>query len=125
MKKITVNIGFITNSSSVVHHFPKEVLEHPKVKSFIETYGIQNGFVGKDMWRRDECTTLAVTKEQKKDVRNQMDYGSDYCNGPSIDVDSDDIVLVYGDEYSTIVQALMAVIGEAMPDVVSYGSDYN
>lgn len=131
-KRVTINIGFVTNSSSVVHHFPKEILEHPKVAAFMKAFEIEEGFVGEDLWNRSECATIAVTKEQKELARQRL-MDPDYGSAPSIDVDSDDFVIIYGDEHRSIAATLLDVIGQALSeerggdrwDHVRGGQDYN
>ena len=76
-KQISVNIGFVTNSSSVVHHFPRELLEHPKVKAFIEKFELQDGFVGEDLWNRDACSSFLVDADQKAEVTRSFSGDND------------------------------------------------
>jgi hypothetical protein len=131
-KQISINIGFVTNSSSVVHHFPKELLQHPKIVAFLKAFEIDEGFVGSDLWHRGECATFAVTKEQKEAARSQL-QNTDYGPGPAIDVDGDDFVVIYGDEHRSITATLLDVIGDALAeqhggdrwDHIRGGEDYN
>lgn len=119
--KISMNIGFVTNSSSVVHHFPKEVLDHPQVAAFIKAFELEDGFVGREMWRRDECTTIAMTRKQKEEVQQklaQSEYGS---KGPPINVDSDEVVIIYGDEAQSVANSLAHLMCQAMADI--HGGD--
>lgn len=128
---ISTNIGFITNSSSVVHHFPRKLLEHPKIAQFMSIFGLENGFVGENMWHRGECATIAVTKEQKEKVARgmrELDLEEPYsCSGPAIDVDSDDIVVVYGDEYQSVANELAHMLKDAANELgLQYsGQDFN
>jgi len=133
MKIIGMNVGFITNSSSVVYHFPKEVLEHKSVKHLIESYNIGNGYIGSDMWHRGQCESIATTKETKKALKDQMKsdylslgYGDEYY-GPQIDDEDDSIVIVYGDEYDGLAQELCYAMEEACEELGITGSrdDYN
>ena len=129
-KQISINIGFVTNSSSVVYHFSNELLQHPKVSAFLKAFEIEGGFVGEDLWHRSECATVAITKEQKQAVVAQL---ARMDSGPSIAVDTDEFVVIYGDEYQSIASALMDVIGQALVeekggtqwDLIGRGQDYN
>lgn len=131
-KHLSINVGFITNSSSVVHHFPREVLNDPRVQGFLKVFEIENGFIGGNMWHRGDCDTFAITREQKLDVQNALrhsDFGSEYSScGPGIDTESDEIVIAYGDEYSNLVHALTALIQKVLEEQgvqPEYGSQYN
>jgi len=120
--RISINIGFVTNSSSCVHHFPSELLQHPKIKAFLQTFEIEDGFVGPELWSRTHCTTVAITKEQKAEVQDKLtnnDYGA---SGPAINVDTDEVVVIYGDEYQSIASALCNLMYEAL--VEQKGGDY-
>lgn len=132
MKRLIINIGFVTNSSSVVHHFPSELLKHPKVAAFMQAFEIDGGFVGDDLWHRGECATVAVTKEQKEEAHKQLTE-TDYGRGPSIDIEGDNFVIIYGDEHQSIAHMLVDLIGEVLVeqhggdswDHVRDGQDYN
>jgi len=108
MRRLVINVGFITNSSSAIHWFPKEVLENPDVKAFMEAYGLSRGHVGDDLWYRSNCDTIALTKEQKLDVSAQLsnsEYGGSI--GASVDpVDDSTFVVIYGDEYQSVTSEL-------------------
>lgn len=104
MKQISINIGFVTNSSSVVHHFPKELLEHPKIKVFLEKFEIQNGFVSDKLDCRELCASFLVTTEQKEEAIKFISENDDVDF--KIDLDQNKFVLIFGDEYSTIVSQL-------------------
>lgn len=135
--RLSINIGFVTNSSSVVHHFPKELLNDPTVKAFIEAFELSRGFVGEDLWHRGACGTFAVTKEQKAEVQaklqsiNEGRDADDYTvNVPGIAMDDDSVVLIYGDEYSSIASSLSGLMMEAakklgMENAIGGGVDYN
>jgi hypothetical protein len=119
-KKISISIGFVTNSSSVVHHFPRELLDHPKVKMFIEKFELQHGFVGDDLWHRARCDSFLVAHEQKAEVAQNFrgdNYlsGSDHtATGPAIDMDPNKVVLIYGDEYDSVARDLCSLLLEAL-----------
>ncbi len=113
-------------------HFPKEVLEHPLVKQFIETYELANGIKSYDLWNRARCETLAIGKEAKQEVYEQLraeDFAwyDDKYHGPNVDIDSDDVVLIYGDEYPGLIYSLSDIMRDAANELgLSYGHDsYN
>ena len=120
---MSINVGFITNSSSVIYHFPAEALNHPKIKSIIDAFEIKEGFVGKDLWDRSECASIAVTKEQKKKVQEELN-SLDWHSGPSVNVDSDEIIIIYGDEYDSLAMFLASALTEIYPNNYST-MDYN
>lgn len=111
-KQVSVTLGFITNSSSVVHHFPRELFEDARVQAFMEAFAAQDGFVGDNMWHRGRCTTVAMTRDQKAIVAHQMRHNEYDAKGPEIDVESDDVVVVYGDEYTTVASQLCSLVCE-------------
>jgi len=127
-KRVSINIGFITNSSSVVHHFPRRLLETPKIAAFLKTFEVEGGFVGPALWSRSHCTTVAITTEQKSQVHQSL-LGS----RPEVRVDSDELVVIYGDEYSSIatylcdllVQALINETGCDPEDSLLHGVEFN
>lgn len=127
--KLSMNVGFVTNSSFAVHHFPKEVLDHPDVKSFIETYEISQGFIGEDLWYRNTCSTVAMTKDQKKQVVEKFGPGDEenYSCPPKIDIESDDVLIIYGDEYDSIASELSSLMKYAVEEMgLNYSwSDYH
>lgn len=129
---IGINSGFVTNSSSMVYHVPREFFDHPQVKKFMEVYEISEGFVGENLWGRSTCGTLAMTKEQKQEVvRNFRQPGYEDFRHPAIDVESDEVVIVLGDEHNQIVNMLVHLInrtrsptGDGWEDRLS-GEDFN
>ena len=136
MKKrilISVNIGFITNSSSVVHHFPRKLLEHPKVAEFMRIYELSGGMIGDNLWHRGQCATIAMTTEQKQQVVRRLDEINDgetefTYTCPAIDVESDDIVIIYGDEYTSVASELSHMLQQAAQEMgigCGSGQDYN
>lgn len=101
--EITLGIGHTTNSSSCIHFFPKEILKHPLLASFLERYEISGGFVGEDLWDRSVCDSLLLTEEQKEEadkVLNSMEV----FHPPSVVGNPGEFVVIYGDEYSGIAQ---------------------
>lgn len=124
---VSINIGFITNSSSVVHHFPREMLAHPTISAFMVAMGIEDGFVGDNLWDRGGCTTVAITKEQKEEAWEKLQTESEHCRAPGIDTKGDDIVLIYGDEYESVAASLAGLMGQVAHEMgLSTGGDsYN
>jgi hypothetical protein len=124
--RIGINIGFVTNSSSMVYHFPKELLANPEVKAFLDAFELHGGFVGSELWSRDTCTTVAMTKEQKLEVRAKL-AESDYGGAPPINADDDSIVVIYGDEYQSIASTLARMLCQIAhkTGVTVSGQDYN
>ncbi len=118
-RRLSMNLGFVTNSSSMIHHFPKEVLDHPKVRTFMRVFEIEDGFVGQDLWHRGACTTVAVTKEQKKQVQASFtnNEGAFEERGPKISVDSDEVVVIYGDESSSVACSLACLMCEVLAEM--------
>lgn len=104
-RKIVINTGFITNSSSCVYHFDKTLLEVPKIKAFMKAYEIDGGFVGDDLWHRGECATVAINEEQKDEARAKLSRYDGYSS-PTIEDDESKGVIVLGDEYQTIASEL-------------------
>ena len=118
--QIGVNVGFITNSSSVVYHFPVELLEFPEIAAFLRTYEVEGGFVGRDMWSRSRCGSLAVTRDQKDDIRCQL-VNSDYGHVPEVTVDDDTtFVIVFGDEYHDMASILAGMLREVCETVLGF-----
>lgn len=134
---VSANIGFVTNSSSVIYHFPKEILEDEKIIQFIKEHELTDGFVGNDLWGRDTCTSLAFTKEQKQLINKKLrslyeknDENTEergYSPEVSINENTDDIILVYGDEYYSVVMTLAHLMKDAADRLkINYsGESYN
>lgn len=111
--RLVVNVGFITNSSSVIHWFPKEVLQDPDVQAFLNAYGMSSGTVGSDLWHRGACGSFLVTPDQYADAEGQLS-GSEYCTAPSIGPnDGSAVAVIYGDEYQTVFSELSGVLSRA------------
>jgi hypothetical protein len=135
--RLGINIGFVTNSSSVVHHFPAEVLNDPTVKMFLEKFEISGGFVGSDLWHRGHCATFAVTKDQKKQVQQNLqsindgreEEGGYQTSVPGISTEDDSVVVIYGDEYTSMASTLSHLLSEAAKRLglgdLGYGASYN
>lgn len=123
--KISGNTGFITNSSSAIYHFPKLVLEDEQVRTLLETYELFEGYVGRDLWSRSDCETLAVTKEQAQEVKDRLlepGFGI-----PGVEVSDESIILIYGDEYESLTRVLADSMRQACEKLkLSYSDDeYN
>lgn len=119
--RLSATLGFITNSSSAIHHFPREVLDHPTVQHFLKTFEIEGGFVSDNLWHRGECTTVAITQEQKAEVRRQLVENEYDARAPAIDVESDEVVVIYGDEYTSIASQFADLCCQALAEV--HGGD--
>lgn len=105
-KRISITAGFITNSSSVVYHFPRHLWEHPQIQAFAEVYGItEQGYVSDQLWNRARCDSVALTQEEKEKLRKgflDSKYGS-----VELDTDHDGPLIVYGDEYQGLAHSLV------------------
>ena len=123
MKRLTINVGFITNSSSAIHWFDKKVLEAPEVKAFIEAYELK-GYVG-EVWYRSNCDTFAPDKETKEQLVAAL--SQEGYSVPHIDPNDDKVVVIYGDEYDSMTKALCELLSSvARRDNLYEGSDeYN
>lgn len=105
-----INIGFVTNSSSMVYHFPRALLEDAQVQTFLKAFEIEDGFIGAELWARNECGTFAVTREQKVEVQKRLTT-TDYGTPPSIDIEDDSsVVVIYGDEHRDIAAILSKLL---------------
>lgn len=124
--RLSMNIGFVTNSSFAVHHFPRALLEHPTVKAFIEAYEISQGFIGRDVWSRNACGTVAMTRDQKRQVVEAFGQEEDF-HAPGINVESDEVLIIYGDEHQSLARGLAGLMiqaAEAM-NLDSYRGEYH
>ena len=131
-KRISINVGFITNSSSCIYYFPKEVLEDQEVKDFISKYGMEEGFVG-EIWYRSSCDSFLVTSDQKLEAQMELE-DSEYCRVTGvIDPNNDGAYVLFGDEYQNTVHILNQVLSRALdrlraanPNLPGgYVTDYN
>jgi len=116
MKKIGMNIGFITNSSSCVHHVPRTIIEDPDISAFLEAFGAKQGFVGDDLWGRSSCSSVLVTDEQKAEARRQLS-DTDFGEVPKIPNDPNLVTVIYGDEYESVASELMRLIEKKIGEV--------
>jgi hypothetical protein len=126
--RLSINIGFITNSSSVVHHFPRELFNDVRVKAFLDAFEVHGGFVGTDLWHRGECATVAMTKEQKEEaVRKLHGDGYEEYNPPGITTTDDSVVIIYGDEHQSLAMSLAGLLKSVAEElgIPTGGQDYN
>jgi len=123
--RLTFTSGFITNSSSVIHGFPRELLEHPHVKEFMQKYGVTGGMMPRDVWNRAACTAILVTDEQVNAVRKSMtsdNYGGHIPDTPGL------FFVIYGDEYESIAEDLSELIRyhlDLPESTTVYHTEYN
>lgn len=111
--EITLGLGHTTNSSSCIHFFPKEILKHPLLVSFLERYEISGGFVGEDLWSRSTCDSLLLTEEQKNQANKDL-KSLDGFHAPSVvEGGQEEFVVIYGDEYSGVA----SIFAEMCEDV--------
>lgn len=128
-KRLIINMGFITNSSSAIHWFPKEILEDPEVRTFMEAYGLGGGYVGSELWHRGACESLLITPEQKQEARERLN-DTEYSPGTGDryfkDADNQ-VILIYGDEYSSVTSELASLLSDvARKKGLAHSSDeYN
>ena len=115
--KLSINIGFVTNSSFAVHHFPRQLLDHPEVSAFIEAYEIAQGFIGSSLWHRSACSTVAMTQEQKKQVVEAFQTEEEYFRPPGINTESDEVVVIYGDEHESVARSLSRLMRAAADEM--------
>ena len=120
---ISFNIGFVTNSSSAVHHFPKQLMDDPLVKKFMELFDLGPGksVVGKRFFDRSGCSSIAFDTEAKTRIEARMreegegyrDIGFEPDLPPVQTEDPDDIVVIYGDEYESLASQFAELLREA------------
>ena len=117
--RLGINLGFVTNSSSVVYHFPVAVLQDPTVQAFLNAFEISGGFVGADLWHRGACGTFAVTREQKEECQRKfasINDGTDdpvYGSIPGVPMGDDSVTVIYGDEYQSLASSLVGLLQQA------------
>jgi|SRR3989338_1811666 len=122
MRRIMATTGFVTNSSSQVCWFDPKLLENEEVQAFLRAYGIENGYVGSDLWGRSTCGSFVLTKEQREEVNKGMKYGFEYCAGVTLDPEDPSIVTIYGDEFDgdiayELTKLLCRIQGKGVYDV--------
>jgi hypothetical protein len=127
--QIGINVGFVTNSSSMVYHFPRELLNDPKIKGFLKAFEIEEGFVGSDLWDRGQCGTLAITREQKEEAHQQLanaEYGHAGLGLVHL-ANDDEVTVIYGDEYNDLAACLGNMLEALCRDrgIPLSGRDYN
>lgn len=122
--RVTVNIGFITNSSSCINCFPKELLDHADVKEFISKYGLSGGYVGSDIMMRSEADSFLVTAEDKRSVAvalSEYDYEVQHLE------DEDTVTVIYSDEYDSLSRVFCDLLSKVAKELgmTVYAYDYN
>ena len=121
----SISLGFVTNSSSMVHHIPSEIMAHPKVRAFLKVWDIEGGVEPEEPWSRDSCTTIALTPEQKRKVKAKFNEpGYEDFRAPPIDTEDDSTLVIFGDEYRSIASALVHLIEESM-GIDLMGDEFN
>lgn len=126
MKRIVINNGFVTNSSSCVYQIDRELLEDPEIQEFMDKHGLtESGYIGSNLWHRAQCESVAVTTEEQKQVKESL-REAPYSGtaGPGVDPSDDQIVVVYGDEYQGIAQQLVRLIRKKT-GFDPFGASYN
>jgi len=131
-RRLSGVFGFVTNSSSAILHFPSAILDHPEIKHFMEIYGLSTGYIGDNLWNRQQCETLAFGSNQKQEVARRLradSYADDdeKYYGPSVDAEAEGGLLIYGDEYPGLTSTLSDMIRNAADELnlsVSW-DDYN
>lgn len=126
MEMITsISLGFVTNSSSAVYHIPRQIMEHPEVQAFLKVWDIRDGVMPEDLWYRTSCTTIAMTPEQKRQVRDKFhEDGYEEYHAPGIDTEDDSTLVIFGDEHASIAKALVNLIRWTL-DIDLIGTEYN
>lgn len=129
-KRLIINMGFITNSSSAIHWFPKEVLDDPDVKTFMEAYGLTGGYVGDDLWSRDTCESVLLNAAQHDQARTDLNsgYGDGDAGDRLVGNGADGgITIIYGDEYESVTSELAHLLSAvAHKKGLSHGqNEYN
>lgn len=99
MKFLSVNIGHITNSSSVVYSFPKEILDNEEIQFILEAYEIPDNMIGEELWNTYLCHSF-VSTEEGWSLLNRRLGDNRTGNGHGVDIGKKgDVVFVYGDNY--------------------------
>ncbi|NBQ71019.1 MAG: hypothetical protein EBU46_20185 [Nitrosomonadaceae bacterium] len=124
--RLTVNTGFITNSSSCVHWFDRRVLKDPQVKQFIDKFELADGEVGSDLMNRSSCGSFIPNAKRHAEAIGQV-QGSDYAPPIKPEYDDSQVITIYGDEYQTVFSILTGLMREAAErlKVNHQGADYN
>lgn len=130
MKFLSVNVGHITNSSSVVYSFPKEILENKEIQAILEAYSIPDNMIGSNPWDRGDCHSFVSTEEGWEILHDKFTADSFYENFIPDHGGPGDVVFVYGDEYVEKIPWLMIVldifINMAEKESIPYSQgDYN
>lgn len=111
MKRLAINIGFITNSSSCIYWFPKEILEDPTVDAFLSAYGFKQDFIGESL-SRSCCATFTCTLEGWNTMADRLSGGFQTIR-PG---EPGDVIIMYGDEHpedKPFIRHILEVLDEA------------
>jgi hypothetical protein len=113
MKIISINIGFVTNSSGLIYHFPKTLLKNPYILEFLRVFEIGNGFIVGDPSYRNG-SSFAVTDEQKEAVRKAFAVDADdgFSYSPNLDAGDDEFIVSFGDEHNSVASTLADLFTE-------------
>ena len=125
--RLVINVGFITNSSSVIHWFPKEILNDEDVQAFLKAYQLEDGYVGEDLWYRSACGSFLRTKEQYEEATAKLN-DAEYSSAPTVGpVDGSHVAVIYGDEHQTIFMELSHLLSTAAErmGLADGGTEYN
>lgn len=122
--RVTVNIGFITNSSSCINCFPNELLEHEDVKAFIEKYDIAGGYTGGELMMRSEAEGFLLNE---KDKRHAAEVLAEYHYDVPEITDEDKFTVIYSDEYDSLSMAFCSLLSATARKLGMnvYSYDYN
>jgi hypothetical protein len=139
MKRLSLNVGFITNSSSVIYWFPKEILQDSEVVAFLNAYNLFQDDIGGSLWSRSSCATFSCTDEGWQEVHEELcvpDPDEEYPfvvtpregEGPPLGPPGS-VLILYGDEYQEkpSVFRILGVLKEASERLGLKGgfTDYN
>ena len=110
MRTLTLNFGFVTNSSSVIHSFDRELLADPEVDAFLKAFELLDGRIGEKLAWRNFCASFLTTTEQKKRAEEML---AEY---PELDLQVDhnnSIVVIYCDETISFASFLCKLLKRA------------
>lgn len=93
MKRLAINVGFITNSSSCVYCFPQEILDDPEVSGFLNAYGFTQDIVGAG--HRGSITFVQTEKGWNDFDENFRNVNDGYYQTPG---EPGDVLVMVGDE---------------------------
>ena len=95
MKRLSINVGHITNSSSCVYSFPKALLEDEEVQTFLKAYDFWGkDYIGRHVGRG--AKTLTQTEEGWATV--QAEFAEDFYGGSPHLGEKGDLLIISGDD---------------------------